>query len=117
MKKYCIDKEWSTLQYHISSSLGIISSNKFQNAAAGSKQFVSRLALTSNLKFHEGCVNAVNFSHSGDLIASGSDDFKICIWNWHQKNSKPLHAFDSGHRGNVFQVFIVVIQDVVSFIL
>lgn len=104
MKKYFQYNEWHSIQNQISNSLGINSSNKIQNLAIGSKDFVSRLSLTNTLNFHEGCVNAVNFSQNGDLIASGSDDLKICIWNWQKTSSKPVLAFNSGHHGNVFQV-------------
>ena len=104
MKKYLHCNEWCSIQNQISSSLGLVSNNKIQNAAVGSKEFVSRLSLTNTLQFHEGCVNAVSFSQSGDLIASGSDDLKICVWNWRKTDCKPVQSFNSGHHGNVFQV-------------
>lgn len=29
---------------------------------------------------HVGCVNALTWSRSGGLLASGSDDFRVCLW-------------------------------------
>lgn len=51
---------------------------------------------------HNGCVNALNFNYSGTKLISGSDDLKIIIWNW--AKGEPILSYDSGHRGNVFQV-------------
>jgi len=39
---------------------------------------------------------------SGDLLASGSDDLDIVIWDW-AKGKKKI-AYESGHTSNVFQV-------------
>lgn len=39
---------------------------------------------------------------SGTLLASGSDDLDIHIWNW--RESKTSYSFTTGHRSNVFQV-------------
>ena len=39
---------------------------------------------------------------SGTLLASGSDDLHIVLWNW-VRNRRAL-IYDSGHRSNVFQV-------------
>ena len=38
----------------------------------------------------------------GTLLASGSDDLNITVWDWQQ--GKPYFSFNSGHRANVFQV-------------
>lgn len=50
---------------------------------------------------HDGCVNTVSFSAEGELLASGSDDLQIVLWDW-QAQRRRL-AFDSGHTNNVFQ--------------
>ena len=39
---------------------------------------------------------------SGTLLASGSDDLEVAVWNWN--NDSPYFVFESGHRSNVFQV-------------
>ena len=51
------------------------------------------------------CGRAANhfifFSAAGNLLASGSDDLKVIIWDW--SHQRPALVFDSGHRNNVFQ--------------
>lgn len=41
-------------------------------------------------------------SHLGTLLASGSDDLQVIVWNW-DLNQIAL-AYDTNHRSNVFQV-------------
>ena len=63
---------------------------------------VKRLSLERRLKEHEGCVNCINFSWGGRLLASGSDDLQVVLWDW--ASSKVVGKFDSNHVANVFQV-------------
>lgn len=53
------------------------------------------------LEEHEGCVNSLNFHPDGSLLASGSDDLKVAIWDW--KIGKCIQKYDTKHRSNVFQ--------------
>jgi len=46
-----------------------------------------------------------HFAIIGTLLASGSDDLKVVILDWIR--SKTYISFDSGHRANVFQVFLL----------
>lgn len=62
---------------------------------------VKRFELQFKMEKHEGCVNALHFNRIGTLLASGSDDLNIVIWNWIQ--NRPALIYDSGHRSNVFQ--------------
>lgn len=78
---------------------------QFQSRAYGSKHLVERLEMSHRLCKHEGCVNSLNFNSAGTLLASGSDDLKINLWNWQTK--KPIHTITSGHRANVFQTKFV----------
>ena len=66
------------------------------------KSHVQRLQLERQLKEHEGCVNCIHFSHGGELLASGSDDLHVVLWDW--AKGKQVTKFDSGHIANVFQV-------------
>lgn len=59
------------------------------------------MELMYKLDKHDGCVNSLNFHPDGSLLASGSDDLKVVLWDW--KMGNPLLSFDSKHRGNVFQ--------------
>lgn len=63
---------------------------------------MKRLRLEHKLEEHEGCVNCINFSPSGQLLASGSDDLQVVLWDW-VKGTK-MAKFESGHIANVFQV-------------
>jgi WD repeat-containing protein 42A len=62
---------------------------------------VRRLERLTSYKQHSGCVNSLNFNESGMLLASGSDDLNIMIYDWIK--SRPIVTFKSGHRLNVFQ--------------
>lgn len=73
----------------------------FQKRCYGSLHCVQRLELMYKLEQHEGCVNSLNFHPDGSLLASGSDDLKVVLWDW--KIGKSLLSFDTKHRGNVFQ--------------
>ena len=74
----------------------------FIRRALSGLDYVRRMRLTQNLCYHEGCVNALNFNRVGTMLASGSDDFQVCLWDWSKNNL--ILTFDSGHKSNVFQV-------------
>lgn len=73
----------------------------FTQKFCGSINFTKKLQRYATLKGHSGCVNALHFNESGTLLASGSDDLDIHIWNW--RESKSSYSFTTGHRSNVFQ--------------
>uniref|UniRef100_A0A336LQG4 CSON011083 protein n=1 Tax=Culicoides sonorensis TaxID=179676 RepID=A0A336LQG4_CULSO len=73
----------------------------FKTRVSGSLNCVERLELMAKLERHEGCVNGLNFSSDGHLLASGSDDLKVVLWNW--TTGTVARVFKSGHRHNVFQ--------------
>lgn len=85
-----------------SRQLGILSPKNFPRETSGSSGLVKRLMLHDKLVHHDGCVNTLHFNMSGDLLASGSDDLDIVIWDW-AKGKKKI-AYESGHSSNVFQV-------------
>lgn len=74
----------------------------FQQQWYGLPSFVKRLQLEQRLEEHEGCVNCINFSSSGQLLASGSDDLHVVLWDWAQ--GRMLAKLESGHISNIFQV-------------
>lgn len=96
------------LTYRTKTSLGGLryNANQFQSRAYGSKHVVERLAMLHRLREHGGCVNSLNFNAAGTLLASGSDDLKINLWNW-QTNKLVVKPISSGHRANVFQTKFV----------
>lgn len=73
----------------------------FKMRVSGSLNVVERLELMYKMEKHNGCVNSLNFSQDGRLLASGSDDLQVVIWNW-ATNTVAL-SFNSGHANNVFQ--------------
>lgn len=78
------------------------SSVLFSNHYYDSLHVPKRLELMYKMEFHHGCVNALSFNSSGTLLASGSDDFYIAVWDWARE--KTTITFKSGHHNNVFQV-------------
>lgn len=62
------------------SSVG--NSTRFQRDFGRSLELLHRLKLDKKLEGHEGCVNTVAFTPSGDGLVSGSDDLDIKLWNW-----------------------------------
>ena len=98
---------WCPPKDIIRRSLGLESNTKFRDKANASKPLVERLELKMKLDFHNGCVNSLNFNEEGDLIASGSDDCNVAIWNWTKNSKEPQLWYDSGHNSNVFQVYYV----------
>ena len=95
---------WRPVCDTLNRSLGLESCRKFREKAISSRLLIERLELKSKLSFHDGCVNSLNFNEQGDLIASGSDDCNIAIWNWMKSTKVPQLWYDSGHNSNVFQV-------------
>lgn len=74
---------------------------------------VRRFELSHKLKGHDGCVNSIHFNEGGNLLASGSDDLKIFIWDWEKK--KKAYSFKSGHTQNVFQSKFIPFTGQTSF--
>jgi hypothetical protein len=77
-------------------------SRHFINKAISNLDYVRKMKITQTLNFHDGCVNSLNFNRIGTLLASGSDDQQIGIWDW--ARNRLVLTFDSGHKSNVFQV-------------
>uniref|UniRef100_A0A182MW73 Uncharacterized protein n=1 Tax=Anopheles culicifacies TaxID=139723 RepID=A0A182MW73_9DIPT len=88
------------------STIGKYDPSQFQKRAYGSVSLVKRLGLQHRLVHHRGCVNCLNFHPSGKLLASGSDDLRINLWNWESK--KLIKSIRSGHKNNVFQTKFMV---------
>ena len=78
--------------------------DSFKQQIYSPSSFVRRFKVDKQLHGHEGCVNCINFSFDGRLLASGSDDLHIILWDWMKGDSTIINKFDSGHMSNVFQV-------------
>ncbi|XP_013149060.1 PREDICTED: DDB1- and CUL4-associated factor 8 [Papilio polytes] len=74
---------------------------KFEQKFYGSLHAVYRLEKLHSLNKHNGCVNSINFHPEGHLLASGSDDTNVIVWDW--ARNRALQTIKTGHRSNVFQ--------------
>ncbi|OXV09495.1 hypothetical protein Egran_02739 [Elaphomyces granulatus] len=74
----------------------------------GSKKWIDDLDIVNELGGHTGCVNAVCWSRSGRLLASGSDDTYLNIYSYQPDSSTAPFALNTtiatGHQANIFSV-------------
>ncbi|KGO76259.1 hypothetical protein PITC_036850 [Penicillium italicum] len=74
----------------------------------GSKEWVNDLDIVNELGGHTGCVNALSWSKSGRLLASGSDDGHLNIYSYQPDSSNAPFALNTtvftGHKANIFSV-------------
>ncbi|KAL4891244.1 WD40-repeat-containing domain protein [Aspergillus ambiguus] len=74
----------------------------------GSKEWVDDLDIVNELGGHTGCVNALCWSRSGRLLASGSDDLHLNIYSYQPESSTAPFSLNTtvstGHRANIFSV-------------
>ncbi len=74
----------------------------------GHRRLVENLDIVNELDGHSGCVNALSWSRSGELLASGSDDQHLNIHKFqsHDADSqfKLATTVATGHTANIFSV-------------
>ncbi|KAK3786734.1 hypothetical protein RRG08_000942 [Elysia crispata] len=75
---------------------------KFQRSEQVTEALVKRLGLEKELEGHGGCVNCLEWNSSGSLLASGSDDLHVMLWN--PLKHKTISRIRTGHQGNIFSV-------------
>lgn len=73
-----------------------------RNRMKAAPQFMKNLDVDAKLEGHTGCVNCLEWSSNGRLLASGSDDNHLILW-------KPFHhklvlKLQTPHQGNIFSV-------------
>ncbi|KAJ6643699.1 DDB1- and CUL4-associated factor 8, partial [Pseudolycoriella hygida] len=83
----------------------VADSRNFSAAFCGSLHAVERMELMASLRGHNKCVNCLNFNRNGKLLASGSDDLKIKIWDWARQ--KAIVAIKTSHTANIYQTKFV----------
>jgi len=81
------------------------SPQKFTRSVRGSSALISRLQLEGQHTWHNGCVNTISFTPSGNSLISGSDDRHIVIGDW--QTGSVIHRWHSGHHNNVFQAKVM----------
>ncbi|DAZ97580.1 TPA: hypothetical protein N0F65_005552 [Lagenidium giganteum] len=74
-------------------------------ALQGHGSMLRRLRCETVLAGHEGCVNHLRWNRNGSLLASGSDDTKVIMWDYATR--KQREVIDTGHTMNIFAVCFV----------
>lgn len=65
---------------------------KLRTLVSGNQELIHRLRRERVLggdAGHNGCVNTVSFTPSGETLISGSDDLRLIMWDW-QRGEYPL---------------------------
>lgn len=74
----------------------------------GDRRLIDDLDIVNELGGHTGCVNALSWSKSGSLLASGSDDQHLNIHKYQPDNSTAQFRLETtvatGHTANIFSV-------------
>ena len=74
----------------------------------GDRSFIDNLDIVNELGGHSGCVNALSWSKSGKLLASGSDDQHLHIHTYQPEDTNEQFKFTTtvatGHTANIFSV-------------
>ncbi|XP_031554372.1 DDB1- and CUL4-associated factor 6-like [Actinia tenebrosa] len=91
------DTLYQTLQQRV---YGSVTPDLLFKRARDSKYLLQCLQRTGTLTGHDGCVNTIAWSDSGDLLLSGSDDCRLNIYRPYQH--KLLKSISTGHRANIF---------------
>ena len=72
------------------------------------RAWINDLDIVNELGGHSGCVNALSWSPSGQLLASGSDDTHVNLHSYQPESSVSpfsLHTtVSTGHTANIFSV-------------
>lgn len=74
----------------------------FQRNLQVTPDLIKRLGLEVELEGHTGCVNCLEWNETGSLLASGSDDVQVIIWDPFLHRS--VAVVRTGHQGNIFSV-------------
>lgn len=74
----------------------------FQRKFHVTDTLIARLGLEAELEGHSGCVNCLEWNERGDLLASGSDDVHVVLWD--PFRHKKLTTLQTGHHGNIFSI-------------
>ena len=81
----------------------LLEPGRFKSRYQVTPSYIERLGLETILDGHRGCVNCLQWSIDGNLLASGSDDCKVMIWEPFSK-AKSATSIDTDHEGNIFSV-------------
>ncbi|KAJ5688575.1 hypothetical protein N7462_002967 [Penicillium macrosclerotiorum] len=101
MKDSLYDRIWRRECGDLSSYAGL-------RGIYGSKEWINDLDIVNELGGHTGCVNALSWSKSGSLLASGSDDEHLNIYSYQPESSSAPFSLNTtvatGHSANIFSI-------------
>jgi WD and tetratricopeptide repeat-containing protein 1 len=86
----------------INFSFQVLGNAEFRHKYQVTRGQIDRLGLEKQLEGHDGCVNCIQWSDDGELLASGSDDTKVIVWD--PFKGRIVHEMATGHSGNIFSV-------------
>lgn len=75
---------------------------KFQRNCIINHDMIKKIGLKSVLDGHKGCVNCLEWNTAGDILASGSDDYTIKLWDPYRNRLR--NSISTQHTGNIFSV-------------
>lgn len=81
----------------------VLGNGPFRHRWQVTRDLVERLGLEKQLVGHAGCVNCLQWSQDGEILASGSDDVKVILWHPFSGRQK-RHEITTTHGGNIFSV-------------
>jgi len=87
---------------HTRQTKGTNVSQEFAGSCSMTHDLVRRLGLVRELEGHGGCVNCIQWNSNGRLLASGSDDKTVIVWDG--LVGKRLAKVETPHEGNIFSV-------------
>jgi len=82
---------------------------EFSGQCGMTEDLVARLGLCRELEGHTGCVNCIQWSPGGRLLASGSDDKTVIVWDG--LAGTRITKLETPHEGNIFSVVWVPGED------
>lgn len=101
-RKYPYDKRAPNVTQLLSNRSYYNIESVIRNRLQCAPSFIRHLEMDAILRTHEGCVNCLEWNSSGKLLASGSDDLQICVWDPFRKQM--ILNFLTPHHGNIFSV-------------
>ncbi|KAK0938452.1 hypothetical protein LTR29_009978 [Friedmanniomyces endolithicus] len=82
--------------------------SSFHRSIYSCRSLIADLDIVNELDGHSGCVNALSWSRSGNLLASGSDDQHLNVHTYQPQSSdeqfKLTTTVATGHTQNIFSV-------------
>ncbi|XP_051113346.1 protein ALTERED SEED GERMINATION 2 [Andrographis paniculata] len=88
---------------------GVSSPRVFSRRLSASQTLIKQIDSYGELSGHRGCVNAIEFNSTGELLISGSDDKQVKLWDWARQKLKL--SYSSGHVDNIFQTRFMPFTD------